>query len=159
MILMRICLHSHPHSHSHSHTLTITCTFCYDEIKEIQDLKIFSHAHLWFSLHSTFYRHRFRSDTATDIIGTSSPQLLLCFISQLSGTSLWKCICMYLSRSPLSDCRLAAWDAHSGFLDSKGMDFTAQSDYVKARRWEYVMFGFLAQVLPSWILNEWCSYS
>merc|ERR1711865_502407 len=38
-----------------------------------------------------------------------------------------------------------AWDAHSGFLDSKGMDFTAQSEYIKARRWEYVMFGFLAQ--------------
>ena len=29
-------------SHAHSHTLTITCTCCYDEIKGIQDLKIYS---------------------------------------------------------------------------------------------------------------------
>ena len=30
--------------YTHTHTLTITCTCCYDEIKGIQDLKIYSHA-------------------------------------------------------------------------------------------------------------------
>ena len=32
------------HSHSHTHILTISCTCCYDEIKGIQDLMIYSHA-------------------------------------------------------------------------------------------------------------------
>ena len=38
----RPCLFTH--SQSHTHIPTISCTCCYDEIKGIQDLKIYSHA-------------------------------------------------------------------------------------------------------------------
>ena len=48
----RPCLFTH--SQSHTHTLTISCTCCYDEIKGIQDLKIYSNAD---SLILSLYSH------------------------------------------------------------------------------------------------------
>ena len=42
----RPCLFTHSQSHTHNHTFTYTHypVYCYDEVKGIQDLKIYSHA-------------------------------------------------------------------------------------------------------------------
>ena len=84
------------HTHTHTHTVTIPCTCCHDEIKGIQDLKIFSHADsLILSLSCCYRRCCFLAASADIFVDLLLLSFLSCVITvDNNHDALWLQNCL-----------------------------------------------------------------